>query len=134
MMDKNTSGLNHYRSVGAYSAAAAENRTELVLQLMDGACDQISMARGHMDRQETARKGEAIRRAQGMIDGLRASLDHEQGGDIATNLDKLYDYMNRRLVEANLKDAPELLEEVGGLLGEIRSAWQQITQTATAPA
>lgn len=133
-MDKRSSGLNHYRSVGAYSAAAAENRTELVLQLMDGACEQISMARGHIDRKETARKGEAIRRATGMIDGLRASLDHERGGEIAGNLDRLYDYMNRRLVEANLNDSPELLEEVGGLLGEIRSAWQQITAASAEPA
>ena len=133
-MNKPSSGLNHYRSVGAYSAAASENRTELVLQLMDGAYDQINMARGHIDRRETAQKGEAIRRAVGMIDGLRASLDHERGGEIASNLNALYDYMNRRLVEANLNDAPELLEEVAGLLGEIRSAWQQITAGAAAPA
>lgn len=134
MTNKSSSGLNHYRSVGAYSAAASENRVELVLQLMDGACDQITMARGHMDRKETAQKGEAIRRATGMIDGLRASLDHEQGGEIAGNLDRLYDYMNRRLVEANVNNAPELLTEVSGLLGEIRSAWRQITTAATEPA
>lgn len=134
MMNKSSSGLNHYRSVGAYSAAASENRTELVLQLMDGAYDQISMARGHMDRKETASKGEAIRRATGMIDGLRASLDHERGGEIAVNLDRLYDYMNRRLVEANVNDTPELLEEVAGLMGDIRSAWQQIAAAAAEPA
>lgn len=129
-MNNTPSGLSHYRSVGAYGAAAADSRTELVLQLMDGACEQIAMARGHMSRKETARKGEAIRRATGMIDGLRASLDLERGGEIAGNLNRLYDYMNRRLVEANLTDAPEMLEEVAGLLGEIRSAWQQIATMA----
>ena len=133
-MKEPSSALGHYRSVGAYSAAAAENREELVLQLMDGAYDQIRIARGHMERKEAAAKGEAIRRATGMLDGLRASLDHERGGDIADNLDKLYDYMNRRLVEANAGDRPELLEEVSELLGEIRGAWRQITEAAAEPA
>lgn len=127
---KSNSPLGHYRSVGAYSAAAAENRSELVLQLMDSACEQLVTARGHMQRQETAQKGEAIRRAGGIIDGLRASLDHERGGQIASNLDRLYDYMNRRLVEANLSNSAEILDEVGDLLGQIRDAWRLIAESA----
>jgi len=133
-MNATSSPLGHYRSVGAYSAAASENRAELVMQLMDGAYEQINMARGYIERGETARKGEAIRRATGMLDGLRASLDHERGGQIATNLDQLYDYMNRRLVEANLNDATDLLTEVAELLSEIRSAWQQVAAAEAAPA
>ena len=48
------SGLSHYRSVGAYGAAAAEDRHELVLRMMDGALDRIASARGHMLRREIA--------------------------------------------------------------------------------
>lgn len=128
-------GLDHYRSVGAYGAAAAEDRKELVLRMLEGAMDRIASARGHMQRAETAKKGEAIGKAIGILDGLRASLDPDKGGEIAANLDALYDYMNRRLVEANAGDRVELLDEVSKLLGEIRSAWQGVmTSSEPTPA
>jgi flagellar protein FliS len=125
-------GLEHYRSVGAYGAAAAADRKELVLRMLEGAQDRIASARGHMQRAETADKGEAIGKAIGIIDGLRASLDMENGGEIAINLDALYGYMNRRLVEANAADRVELLDEVARLLGEIRTAWQGVMTAAEA--
>ena len=82
MSETSNSGLEHYRSVGAYGAAAAEDRVSLAGNLMEAAIDRMSMARGHMERNEVARKGETLQRAIGIIDGLRASLDHEKGGDI----------------------------------------------------
>lgn len=126
------SPLGHYNSIGAYGAAAAEDRTQLVLRMMEGARDRIATARGHMNRGETGPKGESIRKAIGLIDGLRTSLDHERGGEIAGNLDALYDYMTRRLVEANLKDSPDMLCEVADLLDEIRSAWTQVSNKPAA--
>ena len=135
MSQEPTSGLAHYRSVGAYGAAAAEDRTQLIMRMLEGAQDRIATARGHMRRQEAGRKGEAIGKAIGLIDGLRASLDVQRGGEIASNLDALYDYMNRRLVEANVSNRPELLDEVNELLGEIRAAWAQISaKPAASPA
>lgn len=128
------SALGHYRSVGAYGAAAADNRLQLVLRMMEGAQDRIASARGHMLRREMGPKGEAIQKAIGLIDGLRTSLDLQRGGEIAGNLEALYDYMTRRLVAANLGNEPEMLDEVAGLLGEIRSAWQQIVADAGQPA
>lgn len=132
-MNSERGALGHYRSVDAYGAAAAESRTELVLRLMTGAQDRIASARGHMQRGRRAEKGEAIGKAIRLIDGLRTSLDLEQGGEIAANLNALYDYMTRRLTEANLRDDPQMLDEVGGLLGEIRSAWEQIATTPAQP-
>lgn len=125
-------GLDHYRSVGAYGAAAAEDRRELILRMLQAALDRIASARGHMQRAETADKGAAIGKAIGIIDGLRASLDTAKGGEIAANLDALYDYMSRRLLEANAADRVELLDEVSGLLGEIRTAWQSVMSGAEA--
>jgi flagellar protein FliS len=61
-----------------------------------------------------------------MIDGLRACLDHQNGGDIATNLAALYEYMTRRLTEGNLRNDPRALDEVADLLDEIRSGWEQV--------
>lgn len=133
MNPNSDSPLHHYRSVGAYGAAAAEDRTVLVLRMMDGALDRIASARGQIARRETAAKAESLTRAIALLDGLRACLDFERGGEIAANLEQLYDYMTRRLVEANLGDRSEILDEVAGLLGEIRGAWAEMSRTS-APA
>jgi hypothetical protein len=65
---------------------------------------------------------------------LRASLNMEAGGEIAANLADLYDYASRQLVRANIANKPEMLDEVGTLLRQIRSAWIQIpAQQAARP-
>jgi flagellar protein FliS len=120
----NNNPLNQYRTVDAYGAAAAGDRVQLVLRMMQGALDRIATASGHMQRNEQGPKGEALSRALRLIDGLRSCLDHERGGEIATNLAALYDYMTRRLTEANLRNDPRLLSEVADLLDGIRSGWE----------
>jgi len=79
-----------------------------------------------MEKNEPAKKGENISVAISILDGLRISLDKSAGGEIAQNLDDLYDYMGRVLLKANLKNDPSLLDEVAGLLNEIKSAWDAI--------
>jgi flagellar protein FliS len=118
--------LNQYRTVDAYGAAAASDRMQLVLRMMQGALDRIATARGHMQRGEQAPKGETLGRAVRMIDGLRSCLDHERGGEIAANLAALYDYMTHSLTEANLHNDPRGLDEVADLLDEIRGGWEQM--------
>src|SRR5690606_31242683 len=112
----NGGALNNYRTVDAYGAAAASDRTQLVLRMMQGALDRIATARGHMVRGEPGPKGETLGRAVRLIDGLRACLDPQQGGpagaDMAANLGALYDYMGRRLTEANLRNDTAALDEV----------------------
>ncbi len=76
---------------------------------------------------QTAKKGKEITRAISFIEtGLRASLNKDVGGVLALNLDALYEYMSRRLLEANIKNQPEILEEVYRLLGELKDAWDAI--------
>lgn len=119
--------LGHYRSVDAYGATAGD-QVQLVLRMMQGALDRIHAARGHLQRGETAAKGEALGRAVSLVDALRACLDHERGGAISGNLDALYDYMIRQLTLANLQNDPGALVEVAGLLGEIRDGWEAISR------
>jgi flagellar protein FliS len=67
-----------------------------------------------------------IHRAVDILQELRASLNLEAGGELATNMADLYDYSSQQLVRANAQSRPELLDEVGNLIREIRSAWIQI--------
>lgn len=128
-------GLGHYNSVSAYAATASADPLQLILQMMNGAVDRIVTAKGCILRREVAAKGRELGRAVSIIDALRASLDTNQGGTIATNLEALYDYMNRRLLEGNARDDVRCLDEVVELLSEIRAGWQEISRSrATQPA
>jgi flagellar protein FliS len=53
-------------------------------------------------------------------------LDNDRGANVAVNLDKLYDYMQRRLLEANLKNDMAMVEEVSGLLVKVKTSWDAI--------
>lgn len=119
--------LGHYRSVNAYGATSGD-QVQLVMRMMQGALDRLHAARGHLQRGETAAKGEALGRAVSLIDALRACLDHERGGDISSNLAALYDYMIRQITLANLQNDPAPLAEVATLLGEIREGWETLVR------
>lgn len=119
-------GIFEYRKVGVQTGVENASPHKLILMLMDGAIEKVQLARGYMERRETARKGETISWAMAIIDGLRSSLDLVKGGEIAANLDALYDYMLRRLTEANLTDDLAGLDEVVKLLSELRDGWNGI--------
>lgn len=125
---KRQTALQQYRQVGAQSAVSYASPHRLVLMLLEGALDRIAAARGHMGRGEVAEKANQISRALGILEGLRMGVNKQAGGDIARNLDDLYEYMSRRLVEANAGNQPGPLEEVQALLGEIRDAWAMIPE------
>lgn len=125
--------LKTYKNVGLESGVAAADPHKLILMLYQGALLAISSARNQMMKNETASKGASISKAIKIIDeGLKACLDIEAGGEIAKNLNDLYDYMNQRLLIANLKNDPAILDEIGGLLNELKGAWESISPTAQA--
>jgi len=112
--------------VGVTTGIEQASPHRLIQMLMGGAIDRIAIAKGAMERKDTANKGAHISWAISIIDGLRASLDKNAGGEIAQNLDDLYDYMIRRLMRANMEDNPDLLDEVLSLLRSIKSAWDTL--------
>jgi len=122
------SALKEYEQVGIRSQVEGAPPERLVQMLLEGALDRISTARGAMENGEIALKGERISKAISMIEGLRASLDHDRGADLAGNLDALYDYMARRLAEANLRNEVAILDEVATLLREIKQAWDRVVE------
>lgn len=125
-MTLNKRALNAYRSVGASSAASYADRIQLVQMLFDGLLAALADAEGHMQRKDISGKGESISRATKIIIGLQGSLDFDQGGELARNLDDLYDYCTRRLLKASLRNDITLLHEVRDLLSEVNSAWEML--------
>jgi len=122
--------LDQYKQVGVKSGIENASPHRLIQMLMSGALERISAAKGHMVRGETPRKGEQIGWAISIIDGLRVSLDKSMGGDLVENLDALYEYMGQRLLAANISNDISALDEVLGLMREIKAGWDGIAKEA----
>ena len=120
------SATQTYKDIDSYSGAAFANPHQLIQMLMQGVVDKVSVAKSAMAEGQVAVKGESISKAISIIDGLKASLDQEKGGDIAVNLNDLYDYMQRVLVEGNLSNDEGKFNEVISLMQEIKEAWDSI--------
>ena len=102
---------------------------ELVRMLYQAAGNSLREARRRLEAGEIAARSTAIARACDVLAELSASLDRERGGEIADRLSRLYDYMTRRLVEANTLQRDALLAEVQGLLGTLAEAWDGVRQS-----
>mgnify|MGYP001302813648 CR=1 FL=1 len=122
---------NAYAKVGLESGIVAASPHQLIVLLYEGAELAVRMAIRHIVDGDLPQKAAAITKAGNIIhDGLRAALDMRQGGDLALQLDALYDYMNKRLMLAHVGNQTAPLEEVLGLLRELRQAWLQIGAAA----
>ena len=121
-------GANAYAKVGIETGVIAASPHKLIVMLYDGAIVALGNAAQHLKNGDFAAKGHSISKAIAIIEnGLRASLDKKAGGEIAVSLDALYEYMNSRLLQANLKNEVEGLQEVQGLLRDLKSAWEAIS-------
>lgn len=119
------SALNQYQATDNSAIAYADPHV-LILKLMDGAIERIYQAKGAIHQRNTEAKGKLIGKAIGIIAGLDACLDSDRDNDLANNLEAIYEYMNMRLLEANVEDNIGKLDEVARLMGEIRTGWVQI--------
>ncbi len=128
MYSKN-SNLAAYQATAVHGGVAGADPHRLVLMLMDGALERIAIARGCIERNgkgDVARKAAALSQCVRIVGELRGSLDLAAGGELATNLHGLYDYMVRRLLLANVNNDVRPLAEVASLLDNVRSAWVAI--------
>jgi flagellar secretion chaperone FliS len=124
---------NAYRQVGIQTGVAGASAHQLVLMLFDGFQDSVAQARGAIASGHIEAKGRAIGRAVRIVEeGLKAGLNLEAGGELAADLNALYAYITLRLTEANLHNDVAALEECGGLLEPVRSAWVAIGAQAGA--
>ena len=119
--------LRQYQTVNTQAQVSDASPHRLIQMLMEGGLSRIAQAKGAMQHGQQAAKGELISKAIGIIGGLRAGLDPEQGGEIAVNLDRLYEYMTARLIEANIGNDVAILDEVSSLLRNVKSGWDAIS-------
>ncbi len=116
-----------YRS----NAVLTASPEQLVLMLYDGALRSLALVREAFDRPpEDTRRIEIINRqlqkAQLILAELQGALNFQAGGEVAMALNRLYDYYNRRLLEANLRKQVAPVIEVERLVGELRSGWAEM--------
>lgn len=120
-------GYNAYTAVSLDSQIAGATPHQLIVLLYDGAINAMRRAEIYFQSGKIARRGEMISRAINIIDnGLRAGLDHEKGGQIAAELESLYEYISRTLLEANLNKSGENLPHLISLMTEMQETWQAI--------
>lgn len=118
-----------YACVGLETDISAADSHKLILMLFEGGGLAIAKARIGMLNNDVSAKGEAISQAISIIDqGLKASLDVKAGGKLAERLYALYEYMCHQLLMANLKNRPDILDEVAELLRGLHEAWKSIRQ------
>ena len=122
----NHKAIESYGQVKNVTGVAQSNNVELIQMLFDGLVESLSAAKGHIQHNSIPEKGKAISRATRIVLGLQGALDFEKGGDLANNLNDLYNYVTRRLLHINLRNDLVALDEIYGIITEIREAWKQV--------
>ncbi len=106
------------------------NQGKLIVMLYDKAINSVKTAINEIPKKNTYEIHSNIVKAQDIISELMLALDFE-AGDVAKRLWSLYTYINKKLVEGNVKKDAEPLKEVLNYLTELRNAWSQISNTPT---
>lgn len=123
-----SSAIESYSKHAVASEAIEASPHRIIQMLMDGFLERVAYAKGNIERGDLPEKSKYISKAIGIVNGLRSCLDMEKGNEIAQNLNDLYDYMNRRLIEANSTNDVDILSEVQSLMAEVKQGWDAIPE------
>ena len=125
-MRANQKAIAAYGDVKVTTGVSSANGVQLIQMLFDGLLESLAATKGHIHNGDIVQKGKSIARASRIVIGLQGALDFERGGDLANNLNELYGYVTRRLLHVNARNDLDALEEIFGLMSEIRSAWEGV--------
>lgn len=126
-MVNNAEGYNAYLRSKVMTATPAE----LTLMLYEGAIKLVNKAIMSIEKDDVMGAHNNLMKTQRIIEELRASLDHKY--PVAKEFDTVYEYILRRLVEANIKKDKDILEEVLEHLRTMRDTWKEVMKNANAP-
>lgn len=130
MFGMKQSGINAYANVGLETGVVDASPLKLTVMLYEGAITACIHAQQAMGQGNIIKKGECLTKAVSIIDnGLRSSLDKRAGGQIASNLDELYQYMIRSLMQASLRLDVKKVNEIQQLLMELKTAWETLDKS-----
>lgn len=119
---------NAYTKVRNETGVEAADSHRLIELLYDGALERIAQAKGAQQQGRIDIRGTKVGHAINIVMGLRDALNPAQGAELASNLDALYDYIQRLLMSAHRENSTEKLDEASRLLNELAGAWRQIGQ------
>jgi len=118
--------IKNYANVKVNAAIESASSHQLITMLLDGLLERISQIKGAIDQKNIELKGKKVNQAVSILFGLRDSLNKEVGGELPERLDNLYEYMQRRIREAHIKNDTTILDECYQLTVEISSGWKAI--------
>jgi flagellar protein FliS len=121
--------MNAYLNSYQKNQVATASREQILIMLYDGAIRFTRQAIFAIGEGDVSGKVTGIQKAMAIVMEFRNTLDHQIGGDMAANLDALYDYMIRNMLQANMKNEVKPLEEVVGLLTDLRETWMEAIET-----
>jgi len=123
---RNGHAARQYANVHSESITDEATPHQLIQMLMSGFIARVNSAKGAMERSDYELKSTYISKAMAIVSGLNEAIDIDKGGDIALNLRDLYEYLTSRLLVASQENDPAILDEVTGLMKDIKSAWDAI--------
>jgi flagellar protein FliS len=122
--------LTAYNKVNTQTGVENADAHRLIQMLIDGAIEKINRAKYFMKQNKISEKGQQISWAISIISGLQASLNMEQGGELAERLNSLYDFCCHHLVQANIENSVEKLDDVLKVMNNIKEGWDGIREQA----
>ncbi|MEZ4749701.1 MAG: flagellar export chaperone FliS [Bdellovibrionota bacterium] len=123
--------MNNKKPINAYrtTQATTASRGTLLIMMYEGAVRFIKLAIAANEQKNHEEKLEKIKRARAIIQELQRTLDYEKGGSIAFQLDRLYGFVNNRLMRGSIEKDSKALQEAIDVLQELLGGWREAVRT-----
>lgn len=125
-MSVNLNALKQYKSVDLRATVETASPHKLIAMLFDGAMGALARAKGAIERNNIQERTTHLNKATEILVTLKGSLDLEKGGEVAVNLDALYDYMLRCVMQANRENSDVKVQEIMDLMSEVKQGWSEM--------
>jgi len=122
--------MNGYKE----TVIATTDNVQVILMLYEGTLNHLKLARGKIESGDIMSKGTHISKATAIVTELSSALDMEKGGEISTNLRRLYDFVLQRLIQGNLNNDTNAVQDAERVIGTLKDGWKEMMQTTREPA